>query len=148
MWSNLNSWIMQYLAFHSLLNMMRDFECDRDARWTWLIFDVPFNVNVWNVLVEYDVWPWIWSRCLLNLINFHVSNASVVVECDRYPWMWSNLNSWILHHLAYHSWERTGVREGDKREWRDTHVSLARPVLSLAHYFQVPAMQAILINNK
>ena len=67
-----------------LLTMMRDFECDRDARWAWLIFDV-LNVNVWNVLVECDVWPRIWSRCLLNLINSHVLNASVVVECDRYP---------------------------------------------------------------
>ena len=46
---------------------------------------------------------WIWSRCLLNLINFHVLNANVIVECDRYPWMWSNLNSWILHHLAFHT---------------------------------------------
>ena len=46
-------------------------------------------------------WPWIWSRCLL--INFHVLNANVIVECDRYPWMWSNLNSWILHHLSFHS---------------------------------------------
>ena len=89
-------------AFHSLLNIMRDFECDRDACWTWLIFDV-LNVNVWNVHVECDVWPWIWSRCLLNLINFYVLNANVIVECDRYPWMWSNLNSWILHHLAFHS---------------------------------------------
>ena len=89
-------------GFHSLLNIMRDFECDRDACWTWLIFDV-LNVNVWNVHVECDVWPWIWSRCLLNLINFHVLNANVIVECDRYPWMWSNLNSWILHHLAFHS---------------------------------------------
>ena len=88
-------------GFHSLLNIMRDFECDRDACWTWLIFDV-LNVNVWNVHVECDVWPWIWSRCLLNLINFHVLNANVIVECDRYPWMWSNLNSWILHHLAFH----------------------------------------------
>ena len=35
-------------GFHSLLNIMRDFECDRDACWTWLIFDV-LNVNVWNV---------------------------------------------------------------------------------------------------
>ena len=69
-------------GFHSLLNIMRDFECDRDACWTWLIFDV-LNVNVWNVHVECDVWPWIWSRCLLNLINFHVLNA----KCDR--WMWS-----------------------------------------------------------
>ena len=72
-----------------LLNIMRDFECDRDACWTWLIFDV-LNVNVWNVHVECDVWPWIWSRCLLNLINFHVLNANVIVECDRYPCMWSN----------------------------------------------------------
>ena len=85
-----------------LLNIMRDFECDRDACWTWLIFDV-LNVNVWNVHVECDVWPWIWSRCLLNLINFHVLNANVIVECDRYPWMWSNLSSWILHHLAFHN---------------------------------------------
>ena len=88
-------------GFHSLLNIMRDFECDRDFCWTWLIFDV-LNVNVWNVHVECDVWPWIWSRCLLNLINFHVLNANVIVECDRYPWMWLNLNSWILHHLAFH----------------------------------------------
>ena len=88
-------------GFHSLLNIMRDFECDRDACWTWLIFDV-LNVNVWNVHVECDVWPWIWSRCLLNLINFYVLNANVIVECDRYPWTWSNLNFWILHHLAFH----------------------------------------------
>ena len=66
-----------------------NFGCDRDACWTWLIFDV-LNVNVWNVHVECDVWPWIWSRCLLNLINFHVLNANVIVECDRYPCMWSN----------------------------------------------------------
>ena len=92
-------------GFHSLLNIMRDFECDRDVCWTWLIFDV-LNVNVWNVHVECDVWPWIWSRCLLNLINFHVLNANVVVECDRYRWMWSNLNSWILHHLAFHNRKR------------------------------------------
>ena len=63
-----------------------NFGCDRDACWTWLIFDV-LNVNVWNVHVECDVWPWIWSRCLLNLINFHVLNANVIVECDRYPCM-------------------------------------------------------------
>ena len=34
-----------------------------------------------------------------------------VVECDRYPWMWSNLNSWILHHLAFH--RGAGEREGN-----------------------------------
>ena len=33
-----------------------NFGCDRDACWTWLIFDV-LNVNVWNVHVECDVWP-------------------------------------------------------------------------------------------
>ena len=92
-------WNWMYMC---LLNIMRDFECDRGACWTWLIFDV-LNVNVWNVHVECDVWPWIWSRCLLNLINFHVLNANVIVECDRYPWMWSNLSSWILHHLTFHN---------------------------------------------
>jgi len=106
-------WIESSLVFiwwnwMCLLNIMRDFECDRDACWTWLIFDV-LNVNVWNVHVECDVWPWIWSRCLLNLINFHVLNANVIVECDRYPWMWSNLNSWILHHLAFHNRKRLSI---------------------------------------
>ena len=44
--------------------------------------------------------------------------------------------------------EGIGAREGDMCEWRGTGVSLARPVLSLAHYFQAPATQAILNNNK
>ena len=59
------------------------------------------------------------------------------------------------HRLCEHSlresiWaqKRTGVPKGDTREWRETGVSLARAVLSLAHYFQAPATQAILNNNK
>ena len=45
------------------------------------------------------------------------------------------------HVKTLHIWaqERKGAREGNTREWRDTRVSLARPVLSLAHYFQAPA---------
>ena len=44
---------------------------------------------------------WIW-------LIFYVLNANVIVECDRYPWMWSNLNSWILHHLAFHRRDQDG----------------------------------------
>ena len=44
--------------------------------------------------------------------------------------------------------ERTGAHEGDTRERMNMRVSLMRPILSLAHYFQVPAMQPILNNNK